>query len=573
LSLASLPTLTGSSWSSPLARRLLQSPPPPESTYVSTARQLKELVFDPAMNTFDFSAANQFLDSWGRSYGRYERTYEIKEDTCLDVDDGMKELKDSMIESVLPLLRETDLTSSNLQQFVCAMTKITWAPGEISHEQVSSIVSVVHENILGGVIESFFIRDGPPLTLGRSAECFFDFVNLLMRQTAVACDQGRVRNDTQMDALYDMAFKLGIQVARERPVGSAMREYLGQYAAMSVQHTRKKEYSISRNYDIEVRVEDIDQEIVAEFSADLIDTPTCSNSTSREVYEKVTANPSYTVNRLKCGSAVLTAPMAFAAVTFFAADESAPLDYIRPLPSTAREDPHAFGPIAGLVVTCDGDLIAADRGYPTMYMQAAHMYNRALTANNMLGCAGSVRLQPYALPKDYPDEYWQAAVRFFVPEFSSAANRTGGPAGGWSSDDLESSGNSAASLDVILPMLAFSQYVEERPPSPPPQPPMAPPPSYPPPEIFNAPPLPPPVQHITELDMGIISGPVVAGIALCAYIIYVFAQRRRLLQEIHLDYDNLFQDNPIQENRPRPSNHSRPSTLAFQIGNAGAQFK
>jgi hypothetical protein len=46
----------------------------------------------------------------------------------------------------------------------------------------------------------------------------------------------------------------------------------------------------------------------------------------------------------------------------------------------------------------------------------------------------------------------------------------------------------------------------------------------------------------SELDMGIISGPVVAGIALCSYVIYVFARRRRLLQEMHMDYDDLQED-------------------------------
>ena len=101
---------------------------------------------------------------------------------------------------------------------------------------------------------------------------------------------------------------------------------------------------------------------------------------------------------------------------------------------------------------------------------------------------------------------------------------------------MQSTGATTAQLELVAFQQAYSLYVEERPPSPPPPPPIifSPPPV---PEIFGAP-LPPPAVEESELDMGIISGPVVAGIALCSYVIYVFARRRRLLQEMHLDYDD-----------------------------------
>ena len=49
------------------------------------------------------------------------------------------------------------------------------------------------------------------------------------------------------------------------------------------------------------------------------------------------------------------------------------------------------------------------------------------------------------------------------------------------------------------------------------------------------PPPPPPVLRKKELTVGIVVAPVVEGVSLCSYIIFVFYRRRRHIQEIHLD--------------------------------------
>jgi len=38
----------------------------------------------------------------------------------------------------------------------------------------------------------------------------------------------------------------------------------------------------------------------------------------------------------------------------------------------------------------------------------------------------------------------------------------------------------------------------------------------------------------SDLDVGLVLGPVVVCIVFCAYVIYAFARRRRMLQEVHI---------------------------------------
>ena len=61
---------------------------------------------------------------------------------------------------------------------------------------------------------------------------------------------------------------------------------------------------------------------------------------------------------------------------------------------------------------------------------------------------------------------------------------------------------------------------------------LPPPPTLPPP--FQPPSSAPEEVSNSDLDLGIIVGPLLIGVILCSYIIYVFARRRRLLQEIHM---------------------------------------
>ena len=67
--------------------------------------------------------------------------------------------------------------------------------------------------------------------------------------------------------------------------------------------------------------------------------------------------------------------------------------------------------------------------------------------------------------------------------------------------------------------------------------------------------LPPPVQ---QLDMGVISAPITIAVSICAVIMYVFARRRRQLQEIHLDYDDLLEEDEVYEEPPTPKTPATP---------------
>jgi hypothetical protein len=89
-------------------------------------------------------------------------------------------------------------------------------------------------------------------------------------------------------------------------------------------------------------------------------------------------------------------------------------------------------------------------------------------------------------------------------------------------------------VENIQAGLAFSAYVEEMPSSPPftIPPPLT---RIPPTGTIMFPPPPPPVMQKKELTMRIVVAPVVAGVSLCSYIIFVFYRRRRTVQEIHLE--------------------------------------
>jgi hypothetical protein len=55
--------------------------------------------------------------------------------------------------------------------------------------------------------------------LGNAGHCMFDFVNLMMRHTAIACHseaEPREVFQPRMRSLYSMAYLLGIQLAREQ---------------------------------------------------------------------------------------------------------------------------------------------------------------------------------------------------------------------------------------------------------------------------------------------------------------------------------------------------------------------
>jgi hypothetical protein len=164
-------------------RRLLQTDP------AVAARQLKELVFDEALRVQSLEESLQFIDSWGRAYGRFNAIYAITSDTCNQVDAALKTLKEEIITEFKPLLMEQVSTTTLLQAISCSLVKITWTPGELTQLTQTDLLNMFHVNILLEVERSAIVQTAvfaAPLLIRPSQFCLFDFADMMFRQTQVS---------------------------------------------------------------------------------------------------------------------------------------------------------------------------------------------------------------------------------------------------------------------------------------------------------------------------------------------------------------------------------------------------
>lgn len=243
---------------------------------------------------------------------------------------------------------------------------------------------------------------------------------------------------------------------------------------------------------------------------------------------------------IHCGSDISVEPLDIAAVVFYAPMGPGDMDFVTPLPASAQEDIRAFGPNAGIMVMYESERFQPNsESFLSMTPSMRELRLAALASSKLLSVAGVIGMRPYAMPDQFSEADFEPGIRFYAS--AALVQASNGEIQGFSNVGIQNLQHGGARLGLMFPGSTYLQYVEQRDPSPPPPPPISPLPPPPMPEIFSAP-IPPPILESNELDTGIISGPVVAGIALCAYIIYVFAQRRRLLQQIHLDYDDIQQD-------------------------------
>jgi len=526
-----------------------------------TATQLKELIFDPAIGSMKMSRVNQFFDSWGRSYGRYEAEYVIHDAVCNIINEDMKSLKDTILLETMPVLATQRLTSTNVQQFACAMTKLIWSPGELSNHTQQMLTDVMYTQMLTKVYTSSVIRtpaNEARLALGNAGHCMFDFVNLMMRHTAIACHSDASPREVfqpRMRSLYSMAYLLGIQLAREQVLGSDAREYLGQYMGLTFQRMRRASQSASRVYDVAGRIEDEDQQVEFEYELMLMDVPGCLPMTNDVVtmteafggnLSQVPQTDMFSNFVLRCGSAVTTEVLNVASIAMFGPMANDDTDFINPLKETARADGLAFGAVVGTSVVHESERYdGASDEYMAMSPAEQAGLARLIGQSNILPLAGALHIRPYILPEEFTEAEYVAGLRHFSPTQQR-----------WVVDGMTPIAPASGRSGLILPGQPYMQYVEERPPSPPPSPPLlSPPPPIP--EIVQMPPpiLPPPVQ---QLDMGVISAPITIAVSICAVIMYVFARRRRQLQEIHLDYDDLLEEDEVYEEPPTPKTPATP---------------
>lgn len=494
-------------------RRRLSQEEDESSQKTSTAQALKDLVFDPAVGSQSYSSACRFADLWGRSYGTYMTEY-VMEGACTAVNEDLLSLKDEIVFGLKKLDNHTVLSESAAEQLICSVNKLIWKPGELGHDALETLAEIVYvDKLLASTMRWYAVSAGisnqERVYFGRAARCTYDLTNLMLRQVNVACyDEARIVDQRLMAQMYMSSLTLAHQVAREQSVGAAEIKYnSGEYFYLAAARRKRRTSSSgeTRVYDIEVRVTDENDELMFGLNGNLLQVEDCgfSNNNRTEDNGWACADDISEDDLMDVGSLYFLGPV----------DEN-DTNYINPFLS---DDPRAFGGI-GMSSTILEELTTE----VTEISDSDDI--RGLGESLAVPLNANVSLTLYKLPEEYTDDYL-TGVRFW--------NTTD-----YLNYDVELMQEPGfAYMPNTIYALGYSLYAEEKPPSPPPPPPEV---LSPPEPIFGAPP-PPPLMEKDELDMGIISGPVVAGIALCSYVIYVFARRRRLLQEIHMDYDDLIE--------------------------------
>ena len=229
------------------------------TTEAQAARQLKELVFDEVVGLQSMFEASQFVDSWGRVYGRFNAQYQIADDTCNNVDPDLKQLKEEIVSEILPLVKGVVLSSTTVQAYVCSLAKITWTPGELSELTQDQLTELVYLDTLMEMERTNLVGTNVfrnPISVASSMFCFFDFIDMMLRQTAVACESPtRTRNQTQMDEVRRMSYTLGTLVAHQSIIGAPAKTQFGAYLQMIVQRLRRKN-PVSGQRDIQGELRD-----------------------------------------------------------------------------------------------------------------------------------------------------------------------------------------------------------------------------------------------------------------------------------------------------------------------------
>lgn len=443
--------------------------------------------------------------------------------SCLSADQVLKTLKTQIIADLSVLDRTTSLSSDYISQAACAVSQVLQNPGETSAVAMNDALISLRHNKLIPVLENYYL-----FNLGYQAErlelsklamgCFSLFINSMMRSTQAACDADTPgqRNQTRMDELYTMVEDLGIAVAETLTPGAAEVSIPGTIVSLSGKATTRRCRGKGQNqrrsdaYGILVG-EDPTEELLS-YIADVTQEPVCEE------------NPDIICgNQLSCTDILHQVAYVYHTGAYTTDDR----DFINPLPAEAQEDPHLYGEIAGLFLehlnlTQYGAVLkeSLDEGINAPAELYAH--GQQVTA------VAIVDLQQYALPIAYDDGTHKPGVRYW-----NEANE-------WTRQEvLNVDGPTLrATFANIQPAIAISAYVEDHI-SPPPPIPLTPPSPLPPhpltPVEILFPPPPPPIVEQRELTVGIVVAPVVAGVSLCAYIIFVFYRRRRRIQEVHLD--------------------------------------
>ncbi|KAK3238988.1 hypothetical protein CYMTET_51056, partial [Cymbomonas tetramitiformis] len=478
------------------------------------ARIAKELVFDEAAGRQDVNTMTLFLDIWGQFFGRFGQTY-YAHGACELADQEVTALKTELIEAVIAQDLLCVLTTEWVQMSICAISHVTADPGELTAETQAMVLTMARHSKLIPVLENYYMYNlgyaTEQVVLGNSGQCFADLINDLLRSTEARCngtDMLAERNQTRMDELYDTVEDLGVSMAQQLVAGATADELTGQYVTLAAQRSTRRQ--ANSDLDQNTRRSDVEGTLMSDgselfnFLADVTTEAACTEDTD-----------------VVCGDA-LGAGDLFDAVyySYHTSDDTSALDFIDPLPAVAQEDSRRYGEIAGLFLE---------------YLNLTE-YAALLEASEK---EGSTHSTLYAHGQRLTAEATIDLRDVVTPEGSSASMTAG--VRYWDSlewtregvQDLDE-GSLKAVVANIQPAVAFSPYLEEAP-SPPPIPPIPSPPQIIEPVLLSPPPPIALESTQRELTVGIVIAPVVAGVSLCSYIIFVFYRRRRAIQEMHID--------------------------------------
>jgi hypothetical protein len=522
------------------------------------------MVFDKAAGKGSADDTLLFSDLWGRTYGVRGGTYTATR-ACDVADVTIRALKDKIVANVTTIDSGEVHNDAYVDQYICSINSIAYKPGEMSMTAMKQLYDTI---VTGKLLVSLFssrlkdagkVRESISMA-GVAADCTAKFLDNMMRMTQAACYNGaRDRDQRFMDRLAQSVDALGQAMAMAIIPGGNALTVSSQYFQVTATSSRKVDPGAQgalalRTNDV---IGAVAQSLASEpplfsYSVDL--APTCVGLQGWACAKDVT-----NTDVLRVSSYFFTRATYVEGGT----------DYINPLPRTAYTDPYVFGGLAGITATYinatgfDAQLakisstsVVADLVKDIQAGIRAHQLwmERFLYASRLPLSAQSLDFINFALPTGFDDvAKYQSGVRYWplgtdlvgdVAEFALIPRN-------WTKEGIVDKGSNvlSARLTASAANLYYARviapYVEDRVYLPPPPFEFVPPPPSPP---LNPPPPPMEVQYVRgDLDPALVVAPIVAGMALCAYLMHVYTKRRRDMQNIHIDLDDEIEYDPADD--------------------------